>query len=72
MRWVVPHLLTALFTPARLRLIFNMHHTNWQVIIWVELTPEQRAYYKAIYERQIGTVSRSVLGSQVPVLQGHL
>jgi len=27
-----------------------------QVIIWVELTPEQRAYYKAIYERQIGTV----------------
>lgn len=28
-----------------------------QVIIWVELTPEQRAYYKAIYENEIGTVS---------------
>lgn len=27
-----------------------------QVIIWVELTTEQRAYYKAIYEKQIGTV----------------
>mgnify|MGYP001050628519 CR=1 FL=1 len=27
-----------------------------QVIIWVELTAEQRAYYKAIYEKEIGTV----------------
>ena len=27
-----------------------------EVIIWVELTPQQRTYYRAIYERQIGTV----------------
>lgn len=27
-----------------------------QVIIWVELTPAQRAYYKAIFENEIGTV----------------
>lgn len=27
-----------------------------EVIIWTELTKEQRAYYKAIYENQIGTV----------------
>lgn len=27
-----------------------------EVIIWVELTPQQRTYYRAIYEKQIGTV----------------
>ena len=27
-----------------------------EVVIWVELTAQQRAYYKAIYGRQIGTL----------------
>jgi SNF2 family DNA or RNA helicase len=27
-----------------------------EVVIWVELTVEQRAYYKALYERQIGAL----------------
>jgi hypothetical protein len=46
--------------PARLVLLRQLkphaRSLTFQVIIWVELTPEQRAYYKAIYENQIGTV----------------
>ena len=30
-----------------------------EVIIWVELTADQRKYYKAIYENQIGTVRQT-------------
>ena len=27
-----------------------------EVVIWVELTAQQRAYYRAIYGKQIGTL----------------
>lgn len=37
-----------------------------EVIIWVELTAEQRAYYKAIYERQIGTLMAGSAPKNLP------
>ncbi|KAL4423047.1 hypothetical protein ABPG77_002081 [Micractinium sp. CCAP 211/92] len=37
-----------------------------EVIIWVELTPEQRAYYRAIYENEIGTLLAGASSKNLP------
>ncbi len=40
-----------------------------EVIIWVELTREQRAYYKAIYSREIGTLLAGASSKNMPNLR---
>ena len=37
-----------------------------QVIVWVELTKEQKAYYRAIYENRIGVLLAGNKASNVP------
>ncbi|KAL4858846.1 Chromodomain-helicase-DNA-binding protein 6 [Chlorella vulgaris] len=37
-----------------------------EVIIWVELTPEQRIYYKALYENQIATLLAGASTKNMP------
>ena len=37
-----------------------------EVVIWVELTVEQRAYYKALYERQIGALMAGASAKNMP------
>jgi superfamily II DNA or RNA helicase len=40
-----------------------------ECIIWTQLTLEQRAYYKAIFEKQIGTLLAGVSNKNVPNLR---
>ena len=40
-----------------------------EVVIWVELTSQQRAYYRAIYQRQIGTLLAGVAAKNLPSLR---
>jgi chromodomain-helicase-DNA-binding protein 7 len=40
-----------------------------EVVIWVELTAQQRAYYRAIYGKQIGTLLGGVQRKNLPGLR---
>lgn len=40
-----------------------------EVVIWVELTAQQRAYYRAIYGKQIGTLLSGVSAKNLPGLR---
>jgi hypothetical protein len=41
-------------------------HDFFQVIIWVELTREQRAYYKGLYNRDIATLLSGASHKNLP------
>ncbi|KAG1680184.1 hypothetical protein FOA52_000297 [Chlamydomonas sp. UWO 241] len=40
-----------------------------EVIVWVQLTAEQRAYYKALYENQIGALLGGVANKNLPQMR---
>ena len=40
-----------------------------EIVVWVELTPEQRNYYRAIYEKQVHVLLEGNKGKNVPQLR---
>ena len=38
-------------------------------MVWVELTPEQRAYYRMIYEKQVHVLMEGTKSKNVPQLR---
>jgi hypothetical protein len=40
-----------------------------QTIVWVELTKDQRAYYKGIYENNIASLLKGNAGGNLPNLR---
>jgi len=38
-------------------------------VVWVELTPEQRAYYRMIYEKQVHVLMEGTKSKNVPQLR---
>lgn len=45
------------------------YHVRWQTIVWVELTKEQRAFYRAIYENNISTLLKGSIATNMPSLR---
>ena len=41
----------------------------WQTIVWVELTKDQRFYYRAIYENRISDLLKGSQNSNIPNLR---
>ncbi len=58
-----------IFTPA-----FNctLVHARAQVIVWVELTNDQRAYYRALLSKQIGTLLGGGASKNLPGETTHV